>query len=215
MSSILLLLNDPAMAAHWQEVIRNAPGLEVDGCVHTVAEARLAIARRTPDVLLADLQLGDGPAAKLFSELRANGRAKRPELLVAAASLDDPALMEALRQGADGYFIPGRSPDAMLVAIRLALDGESPMAPTIARQIQNHFEAASIDPNDFVAETQNPLHLGDTERNLLKLVAEGKSTTEIGRELERTVHGVGVDLRSMYRKLQFDVRAGALTLTLG
>ena len=213
MSSILLLLNDPAAAAHFQEVIRNTPGLEVDGCVHSVAEARQSIAKRTPDLLLADLQLADGPAAKLFGDLRANGRAKRPELLVATHSLDEPALMEALRQGADGYFIPGRSPDAMVVAIQLALAGESPMAPTIARQIQAHFEADKIDPNNFVAEVQNPLHLGDTERNLLKLVAEGASTTEIGRQLERSVHGVGVDLRSMYRKLQFDVRAGSLTLT--
>ena len=213
MSSILLLLNDPATAAHWQDVIRTAAGLEADGCVHSVAEARQSIARRTPDILLSELQLSDGPAAKLFSELRANGRAKRPELLVAAHSLDEPALMEALRQGADGYFIPGRSPDAMLVAIHLALAGESPMAPTIARQIQAHFESATIDLNDFVAENQNPLHLGDTERNLLELVAAGAPTTEIAQKMERTVHGVGVDLRSMYRKLQFDVRAGSLTLT--
>ena len=213
MSSILLLLNDSASAVHLQEVIRATPGLEVDGCVHTVAEARQSIAKRTPDVLLADLQLSDGPAAKLFSDLRANGRAKRPELLVATHSLDEPALMEALRQGADGYVIPGRSSDAMVVAIHLALAGESPMAPTIARQIQAHFESAKIDLNDFVAENQNPLHLGDTERNLLELVASGAPTTEIAHKLERSVHGVGVDLRSMYRKLQFDVRAGSLTLT--
>ncbi|MEO7150975.1 MAG: response regulator transcription factor [Burkholderiaceae bacterium] len=213
MPSIFLLLNDPATAAHFQEVIGAAPDLEVAGCVATVAEARQRIAQRQPDVLIADLQLSDGPAAALFNDLRANGRAKSPELLVCTHSLDEPALMDALKKGADGYFIPGRSPDAMVVAIRLALAGESPMAPAIARQIAAHFESGVIDPNDFVAETQNPLHLGDTERTLLDLVSAGTPTTDIARTMERTVHGVGIDLRSMYRKLQFDVRAGSLTLT--
>ena len=213
MSSILLLVNDPAAAAHYEEVIRATPGLEAAGSVHTLAEARQRLAQRPVDVVLADLQLSDGAAALLFNDLSASARGKRPELLVCAHALDDPALMEALKKGADGYFIPGRSPDAMLVAIRLALAGESPMAPVIARQIKAHFESSAIDPNDFVAETQNPLHLGPTERNLLDLVAEGAPTSDIAHKMERSVHGVGVDLRSMYRKLQFDVRAGALTLT--
>ncbi len=213
MASIYLLLNDPTTAAHFQEVIRAAPGLDVAGCASTLADTRQWLAQQTPDLLLCDLQLSDGPAAGLLSDLRGNGRASRPELLVSTSSLEDPALMDALRRGADGYFVQGRSPDAMIVAINLALAGESPMAPGIARQIKAHFESSFFDATDFVAETQNPLHLGETERNLLNLVADGYLPSEIARKMERTVHGVGVDLRSMYRKLQFDVRAGALTLS--
>ncbi len=213
MSTIFLLLNDPATAAHFKEVIGATADLQLAGSADTVAEARLRIAQDRPDVLVADLQLVDGPAAALFNDLRANGRVKSPELLVCTSSLDEPALWDALKKGADGYVIPGRSPDALLVAVRLALAGESPMAPVIANQIQTHFESGVFDPNDFVAETQNPLHLGDTERALLELVSAGTPTTEIARQIERTVHGVGVDLRSLYRKLQFDVRAGSLTLT--
>lgn len=213
MASILLLLNDPLTASHFKEVIDATPGLEVTGTVSTLAEARQWLAQRTPDLLLTDLQLSDGPSVGLLSELRGNGRSKRPELLVSTLSIDDPALMEALRHGADGYFVQGRSTEAMIAAINLSLAGESPMAPAIARQIKAHFELSTFDDTDFVAESQNPLHLGESERTLLNLVADGYVPTEIARTMERTVHGVGVDLRSMYRKLQFDVRADALTLS--
>jgi DNA-binding NarL/FixJ family response regulator len=213
MAGILLLQQDPKTALHYTEVIRAVDGLEVLGSVGTLAEARDWLARQTPDLLLADLQLPDGPVAPLLGVLRGNGRVRVPELLVATPSVDDPALMEALRQGADGYFVQGRPPEALIAAIHLALAGESPMAPSIARQIKAHFESTFFDNTDFVAESQNPLHLGTSERTLLDLVAEGHVTSEIAREMERTVHGVGVDLRSMYRKLQFDVRADALTLS--
>jgi DNA-binding NarL/FixJ family response regulator len=212
MSRIFLLLNDPLVAGRMRSVIDAAPGLEVVGWVNTLAQARLQLGQAKAALVLADLQLADGWLTSFLPELTGESRHGRPKVLAAALSLDDSQLLEALCHGADGYFVQGRTSEALILAIQLALAGEAAMAPEIARQVKAHFDALDWDPTDFVGESLNPLHPSDTERLLLQWVAEGYLPHEIARHLKITPNQVGRCIRTLYRKLQYDLRAGSLSL---
>ena len=212
MSTVLLLHGDARVTDRLGQLIAAVPALEVIGAATRLAQARECLARATPDLLLTDLLLPDGPAITLIDRLRGHGRCGRPQLLVLTMADDDPRLMDALRHGADGYFVPGGTPAPLFAAIEQVLRGESPMSPHIARELLAHFDAMAWDQTDFIGEAQNPLRLSEAERLLLQWTAEGYLPSEVAQGLQLSVHGVGVRMRNIYRKMQFDLRAEALSL---
>jgi len=212
MSRIFLLLNDPLVAGRLRNVINATPGLEAVGWLNTLAQARQQLGAARATLVLADLQLSDGWLTGFLPELTGEARHGRPAVLTAAHSLDDPQLLAALRHGAAGYVLQGCSSEALIEAIRQALAGEAAMAPEIARQVKAHFDALDWDPTDFVGESLNPLHPTETERLLLLSTAAGYLPHEVARQLKITPNEVGRRIRTLYRKLQYDLRAGSLSL---
>ena len=212
MSTIHMLQNDRLVAQRIREAIHATPGLEVTGIAHTLAQARRLLANDTPDLLVADLALGDAPLASLLGDLRGHGRRERPLVLLITSSAEDPQLLEAMEMGAEGYFVRSRSDEALVEVIQQVLAGESPMTPEIARQIGEHFQATSWIETDFVGETQNPLQLTEQEKQMLRLIAKDYLPHEIAAGMKTSAHTVGTRIRSLYRKLQYDTRAGSLTL---
>jgi len=213
MRTVLVLHGDPRVASRLSETIAAAPGLAVTGTACNLAQAHEALARDTPDLLVADLFLPEGSLRTLLTALHGNGRNDSPLVLVLAMSAEDARLVDALRQGADGYYaVGGRPASTLLDAIERVLAGESPMSPHIARAVKAHFDAMPWDRSDLVAEAQSPLRLSEVDQQLLAWTAEGYVVDEIARSLQLTGHGVGVHMRYIYRKLQFELRANALSL---
>lgn len=156
--------------------------------------------------------LPDGEVLPLLRHLRRSGRADRPQLLVLAMSPEDPRLMDALRHGADGYYTPERSVMSLVDAMEQALKGESPISPTIARHVNAHFAALEWAQPDVIDETQHLPRLSQADRLLLQWTAEGYLPGEVARALRTDLHGVGVQVRAIYHKLQLDAEAASLTL---
>lgn len=214
MSTILLLQRSPQVAQRLQELISPSPGLTVIGVAETIAQARRSLAQEVPDLLIADLRLTDGPVTTLLRELRGDGYYGNPQCLMLAMSIEDPLLLEAMRVGADSYFMQGRASAALLAAISLVLCGESAMSRTIARQVLAHFgpdggrRAPTIDGFGVPHRQQ----LTDAEQRMLEGIADGQTLHQVAQSLQLTPHGAGVRLRGIYRKLQADLRGAALTL---
>ena len=213
MPSIVLLHSDPAIARRLQAVIETHDGLRVTGIPDSVAAARAVLAEATPDLLIVDLMLPAAHVRALLNGLRGNGQFGRPLVMALAVSVDDARLMEALRHGADAYFAQARSSISLLATIVQTLNGESTMGPEIARHVRAHFDAAAWDESDFIGESQNPLRLSESDQLLLQWTAEGYLVSEVARGLQLSPHGVGVRIRNIYRKLQFDLRAAGLSLS--
>jgi DNA-binding NarL/FixJ family response regulator len=212
MSRVFLLINDPLVAARMRSTLAATGGFEMVGWVNTFAQARLQLGSARPALVLADLQLSDGWLSGFLPELVNDPRHGRPRVLATTLSLGDSQLLEVLGQGADGYFVMGGSNEALAEAARQALAGEASMAPEIARQVKAHFDALDWDPTDFVGESLNPLQPTANERLLLQWIASGYLPHEIARHMKISPDEVGRRIRTLYRKLQYDQRAGSLTL---
>ena len=215
MPSLVLLQRDHEASPHLRALIDASDRFEVVGLTHTVAEARTLLHVHRPDILMTDLRVQDGDATGLLHALRRpNGRA-RPHVLVTLVSHDDAVLLDALRAGADGYWVHARSPETLIATLEQLSRGESPMSPLIARQLLEHFDDCLPLPHtaaDSMSDALNPLVLTGTEREILQWIARGYLIDEIAQQWHASVHTVACGIRRVYHKLQFDLRANGLAI---
>ena len=144
-----------------------------------------------PDLIAVDLQVADGPVAGWFEQMSSGGR-PQPRFVVLARSLHDPELLDALRRGADGYWIANQPSEQLIDVIEGVLGGRSTMAPEIARRLQMHFarhDATGASPID------------DADRDLLRWVSTGYRLDDIAQGMHTTPAHLGIQVRALYRKL--------------
>jgi DNA-binding NarL/FixJ family response regulator len=214
MPSIVLLQRDHEASPHLRALIDATEQFWVAGTAHTVEEARVLLKNVQPDILVTDLKVQDGLVDELLIELRqsSSGRMPRPHVLVTMMSQDDTLLMQALRSGADGYWIHSESHEVLITLLEQLARGESPISPTIARQVLSHFRAPAKPVSDTMTEALNPLVLTGTEQAILQWVAQGYLIDEIAQQWQASVHSLACGIRRVYHKLQFDLRATSLSL---
>jgi DNA-binding NarL/FixJ family response regulator len=212
LSSIVLLQRDHEASPHLRALLEGSGRFEVVGMAHTVAEARKLLPHARPEILMTDLRLQDGDVDGLLRDLRRAGERRRLHVMVTLVSHDDALILDALRAGADGYWVHARSPELLLTTLEQLTRGESPMTPTIARHVLAHFQHSLPADLRSADDPLNPLALTDTEREILERVAQGYLIDEIAQQWQASVHTVARGIRRVYQKLQFDLRANGLSL---
>jgi DNA-binding NarL/FixJ family response regulator len=212
MPSVVLLQRDHEASPRLRALIDATGTFQVRDEVHTVEHARQVMRPHTPDILVTDLRVQDGEVEPLLGELRQGARSQGPHVLVTMVSHDDVVLLEALRAGADGYWVHTRTPDALIGALEQLWRGESPISPTIARQLLSHFRQPVARRYDTMTEALDPLVLTGVEQEILQWVAQGYLVDEIAQQWHASVHSVACGIRRVYHKLQFDQRASTLSL---
>ena len=159
--------------------------LDLQDDIEVVAEAADgeaaldAAARTDPDVILLDLVMPRLDGVGALKRLRES----RARIIVLTSFGDDDKLFAALRAGAAGYLLKDVEPAELVRAIRAAHDGQSPLSPTIATRVVEEIAHGGGAP----AQVDD---LTPRERDVLVLIARGRSNKIIARELgvaEKTV----------------------------
>lgn len=213
MPSVVLLQRDHEASPRLRALIDGSGEFGVSDEVHTVEQARSALRHRRPDILVTDLRVQDGEVKPLLAELRAASGEPMLHVLVTMVAHDDTLLLEALRAGADGYWVHTRTPDALIGSLEQLWRGESPISPSIARQLLSHFCPSAARRCDGPSESPEPTALTGPEQEILQWVSQGYLIDEIAQRWQASVHSVACVVRRVYRKLQFDQRVGR-TLSL-
>jgi len=168
--------------------------IEVLGWAHDGKEAVDLVQRLTPDILIMDI------AMPRMNGIEATNRiqVKTPETKVIILSVfDDPKhVVQALQAGAQGYVLKNDAIGQLLLAIEAVKDGHLYLSPAVLRPIVAGYlewtEAKGASPLD---------RLTDREREILQMVAEGRSNPEIATELELGVRTVESHRASLMSKL--------------
>lgn len=212
MPSVVLLQRDHEASPRLRALIDATEKFWVQDELHTVEQARHFMQRGAPDILVTDMRVQDGDVQPLLGELRRSTSTPGPHVLVTMVSHDDTLLLDALRSGADGYWVHTKTPDALIGALEQLWRGESPISPTIARQVLSHFRTPASQRCDAMTEALDALVLTGVEQEILHWVAQGYLIDEIAQQWHASVHSVACGIRSVYHKLQFDRRASMLSL---
>jgi two-component system invasion response regulator UvrY len=170
------------------------PDFNVIAEAGTYEEAVEQLGRHRADIVIVDIAM-PGPAAGRDSlELLAHVKAVQPHARTIVLSMhpDNEYASRALRGGANGYVTKDVTPEGLVVAIRRVAGGAPFLSPKIAESLA--LRAALQDPV--------PLHgLSSRELTVFGMLANGKTTGDIARQLTLSAKTVGTHKLNVLRKL--------------
>ena len=173
----------------------------------SVREGRALISQHAFDVMLVDLNLGDGIGFELIQDMKI----KRPmaEAVVISAMEDEEHALHAFELGATGYVVKnswfGNFPEAVLQVV----NGGASITPNMARRLLHkleHPQKQSCHPASMQED-----QLTEREKAVLKMVASGYTSAEIATRMTISFRTVNTHIKNIYRKLQVHNRAQAVS----
>ncbi|MGY1736807.1 response regulator [Geodermatophilus sp. SYSU D00684] len=183
-------------------LLGSVPGLEVVGTAADGAAAVEVVREQLPDVVVMDVQMPllDG----IEATRRIAGEAPSVGVVVLTMSEDDGTVFAAVRAGARGYLLKGADQEEVVRAITTVASGGAVFGPALARRIAEFFTAGPAGP-----ETAFP-QLTAREREVLELVAAGRSNAQIAAVLYLSPKTVRNVVSNVLTKLQVTDRAQAI-----
>ncbi|MFI6862052.1 response regulator [Streptomyces sp. NPDC050421] len=195
----ILLCDDHAVVrAGLLALLGSEPDIEVVGEAGSGEEAVALAAKLTPDVVLMDLQLGEGIDG-VETTRRIVAGTDGAHVLVLTTYDTDADITRAIEAGATGYLLKAERPEELFAAIRSAAQGRTTLSPPVASRV--------------MARMRTPLPtLTDRERDILGQLSQGLGNRDIARALFISEATVKTHLGRIYDKLGVDTRAGAVSV---
>jgi len=162
----------------------------------------------SPDLMLFDLRMPGMAGGATLRALRA--QCPDAKLAVVSASEAREDILDALGAGAHGYIPKSSSPEQLVAALRQIIAGGIYVPPALAALAAA--EQAERRPTARAAPPVEPIRLTDRQNEVMALLAEGMSTKEIARELDRGEGTVKIHLAAIYRALNARNRTEAVIL---
>jgi DNA-binding NarL/FixJ family response regulator len=183
-------------------VLETAPEVELVGEAENGAELLALVRREQPDVVITDLAMPEMTGAEATAALR---RA-HPDVAVLVLTMhaDDESLFAAMRAGARGYLLKGADRAELVRAIQSVASGEAVYGAAVAQRIVDFFTGAH---EDYAAKVFP--ELTDRERDVLRLLAQGRRNSEIAAELSLSDKTVRNHVSAVLLKLQVPDRTAA------
>lgn len=170
----VLLADDHRLVAEGIKTLLD-PEFEVVGMVEDGLELLEAAQRLRPDVVVADITMPRLNGIDAIARLRRIDARVRVVLLTMHP--EAMYLRRALEAGAAGYVLKHAAPQELVAAIRTVLSGKTYVAPTLVGDLMR-------DPARRGGGSRDPLaSLTARQREILQLVAEGRTAKEIGGAL--------------------------------
>jgi DNA-binding NarL/FixJ family response regulator len=201
----VLVADDQALVrGSFRVLVDTAPDLQTVGEAATGTEA-VALARtERPDVVLMDVRMPEMNGIDATREITRSPDTADVRVLILTTFDLDEYVYAALRAGASGFLLKDTPPRDLLAAIRVIAAGDALLAPTVTRRLIAEF-ARRPDP---AIQPRRQLHmLTDREREVLSLVAQGLSNTEIADHLHVSLATVKTHVSHLLTKLTARDRA--------
>jgi DNA-binding NarL/FixJ family response regulator len=198
--SVLLADDQHLVRAGFRSLLRRDRDIAVVGEVSTGDEAVRAARQAKPDVVLMDIRMPglDGIAAT--RQIVADPDLRDCRVIILTTFETDEYVFAALAAGASGFLTKEVDPDGLRQAVRVVAAGDALLSPSVTRRVVTQFAhrppAAPGEGGDRLAA------LTAREREVLALMAEGRSNAGIGQALWVTEGTVEKHVRSILMKLQ-------------
>jgi DNA-binding NarL/FixJ family response regulator len=184
-----------------ERALRPNTRLRVVGRARDLAHGRRVVAELQPDIVVLDVRLPDGSGIEAIGRLRA--AVPGVEVVVLTGFADGALLAGALEAGCAGFVSKGGRFDELVSAIEAVAAGQVRVPAQLLDGLVSHLRPrGALIGHDLTAR----------EREILDLLAAGRSTTEMVSELVVSVHTVRNHVRNVLTKLNASSRLEAVAV---
>ena len=193
---IVIIEDDQIIREGYALLIGQTDGYQVVNSYVSFDEAAKSIADDAPDVVLLDIELPGTNGIQAIPKLKR----MLPHVYIVILTVyeSEKTIFEALANGASGYLTKNTPASKIVDSIREVKEGGGPMSVNIARMVIKSFQRNQESP------------LSRRETQILEQIADGKSRSQIARDLFIDLETVRSHIKNIYLKLDVNSRADAI-----
>jgi DNA-binding NarL/FixJ family response regulator len=209
----VLLADDHALVrAGLVKLLESMPDIEVLGEASDGLQLLELAHALHPDLVLMDIAMPGLNGLETTARLLKAG--PNTKVIILSMHQDEQYVRQALRVGTSGYLLKDSAPTELSLAIHAVARGDTYLSPAISRGVVSDY--VSRLRND----DENQIALTPRQREVLQLIAEGKSTKEIAQRLDLSVKTVDthrtllmkqLDIHEVAGLVRYAMRAGLIT----
>ena len=190
-----------------QSLIDRESDMQVVGMADNGRETVRLARELTPDVIVMDISMPDLNGIEATRQIKAD----RPDAKVVALSIhtDKRFVVRMLQAGASAYLMKDCAFDELVQAIHTVLAGKTYLSPEITTVVVQDIVQQTSDPDTSAIDV-----LSDREREVLQLLAEGKTTKQIASDLYVSVKTIESHRLNIMKKLGIHSLADLIKLAI-
>ena len=197
----IVVIDDHALfRAGLVSLLTTIPEFEIVGEAGDGREGLSVVAEEKPDVVLLDVNM---PVMGGVEMVEAFQDTEKPRILMLTISKHDEDLFGAIAAGADGYLLKDAEPDELRKSIILVAEGKSVLSPEVTGRVLKVVGSSHGIPPDVA--------LSRREMDVLKCLAQGKTSAQIASDLFISENTVKTHVRHILEKLEASNRAEAVS----
>ena len=187
----ILLADDHALVRQgFRMILESQPDMQIVGQAGNGREAVELAEKAHPDVVIMDVAMPDLNGIEATRRLAQS--LPRTRVLALSMHKDSVYVREILRAGARGYLLKDCGDADLLAAVRAVAKGEGFISPGVSDAVLSDYRRHVTDPLDL---------LTSREREVLQMIAEGKTNKEIATSLNLSVYTVEAHRGRIMEKL--------------
>jgi DNA-binding NarL/FixJ family response regulator len=204
---VVLADDHPVVLGGLRDLVRTDPMFEIVAECLDGATALQTIEDQKPELAILDIAM---PGLSGVDVLTAIGeRRLSTRIIILTATADDSQIVEAVSLGAYGLMLKDAAADTLLACMRAVSMGNRWLPAAIVEPAT----ARELKRRGTIEHSNHPLT--PREREIVRLVAEGRSNKEIGLQIGVTEGTVKMHLHNIYQKLGINNRTALAALVLG
>lgn len=204
MISVLVVDDQALIRQAVTDILDEEDDIEVVGDAVNGRAAVSAAARLRPDIVIMDIRMPELDGIGATTQICGAPELRETRVLVLTTFEEDEYLVAALRAGASGFVGKGAEPEEIVRAVRAVHAGDALLSPVATRALIDRFVTA---PPADVRPLPELAQLTDREREVLLLVARGRSNQEIAQDLVISPHTAKTHVNRTMAKLYAHDRA--------